>query len=555
MNNTIKNIYKYNLLNKYLNKIPNINVLDIYKGKIINILDDYVVIDFGYKSEGLIPLNEFKKEKININDKKDIMIIKLNYYGNCLLSYKKARKYKSWIKIQKAYIKKKNLKGYITSRTKGGFIITLYKNISCFLPGSQTDIKIINDYDYYVGKTIDVQILKINLKTKNVIVSHKILIEKKIEINKKKIIKTLQVGQIIEGKVKNIISYGAFIDLGGIDGLLHITDISWKKIDNPSQILTLGKKYNFIILGIDKEKLRVQLGFKQLTTNPWDLLIKKIKIGSIIDGIVTAITDYGAFVEIEEGIEGLLHVSEMSWDHQLKSAKDFVKINQKLKCIIFNIDKDDKKIYLSIKRFEKDPWEQIIKKYSIGTKHTGIISKILKNNYGLKIKLDNNLYGILLNYDISWYYDIDNLSLKYKIGEKIDVIILSIDYNMRIIYLGHKQLKENKWDQYKNIYKINSIHKGKIVKVYKNGLLLKNKNNEILNFFIPSRYLKNFNYQIEDTIKFVILEFAIKYKKIIVYPYINKTNVKYTFGEKSTFGELDELSIIKKKIEEEENKK
>ncbi|WGH25794.1 MAG: S1 RNA-binding domain-containing protein [Candidatus Shikimatogenerans bostrichidophilus] len=381
-----------NLIKKYFkkNKIPKIKELEIYKGKIINILEDYVIIDFGYKSEGIIPLNEFKKKKINIGDKKDIMVIKLDYKGNCLLSYEKANKFKSWIKIKNAYKNKKILKGYIISRTRGGFIMNLYKNISSFLPGSQADIKVIKDYDYYVGKTIDVKILKINLKTKNIIVSHKVLIEKDIEKKKKDLISTLQIGQLIEGKVKSIISYGAFIDLGGLDGLLHITDISWKKIDNPSDKLKLGKKYNFIILGIDKEKLRVQLGLKQLTTNPWDLFLKKIKIGSIVNGLVTAITDYGCFIEIEDGIEGLLHVSEIAWDHELKSAKDFVKINDKLKCIILNIDEEDKKIYLSIKRFQKDPWEKIIKKYYIGSKHTGIINKYLKNkNYFI---LNINIY-------------------------------------------------------------------------------------------------------------------------------------------------------------------
>ncbi|MDH3004357.1 MAG: S1 RNA-binding domain-containing protein, partial [Candidatus Shikimatogenerans sp. JK-2022] len=547
--NNISKIYNYNILKKYLNKIPNINKFDIYKGKIVNILDDYVIIDFGYKYEGIIPLNEFKKKKIEINDKKDIMIINFNYYGYCLLSYQKAIKYKSWIKIKEAYKEKKKIKGYIISRTKGGFIINLYKKISCFLPGSQTDINIIKDYDYYVGKTIDVQIININFKTKNVIVSHKILIEKDIKINKKKIINTLQIGQIVEGKVKNIISYGAFIDLGGIDGLLHITDISWKKNDKPTNILKLGNKYNFIILGIDKDKLRVQLGLKQLTTNPWDSLIKEIKIGSVINGIVTAITDYGAFVEIVEGIEGLLHVSEMSWDQQLKTAKDFVKINQKLKCIILNIDKDDKKIYLSIKRFEKDPWNKIINNYTIGTRYTGIISKIF--NYGLKIKLDNNVFGILLNNDINIENNIEDLSSFYKIGDKIDVKILSIDSNMRKIYLGNKQIFDNNtWKEYKKIFKINSVHKGKVTKIINNGIILKNEKYNNLIFFISYKYLKKFNYKIEDIIDFVIVDYNIKYKKIIVKPYINK---KITI-EKSTYGDLDELNIIKKKIEEKENK-
>ncbi|WGH25055.1 MAG: S1 RNA-binding domain-containing protein [Candidatus Shikimatogenerans bostrichidophilus] len=545
--------YKYNILNKYLNKIPNINTYEIYIGKVINILEDYIIIDFGYKSEGIIPANEFKKKIIKKYDIIDIMIIKLNFNGYCLLSYQKAKKYKSWINIKKAYKEKTKLKGYINSRTKGGFIINLYNNISCFLPGSQTDINIIKDYDYYVGKNIDVQIININFKTRNIIVSHKILIENNIKSNKKKIINLLEIGQIVEGIVKNIISYGAFVDLGGIDGLLHITDMSWKRNDNPNNLFKLGYKYNFIILGIDKEKLRVQLGFKQLTTNPWDLLIKKITIGSIINGIVTAITDYGAFVEIEEGIEGLLHVSEMSWDQQLKSAKDFVKINQKLKCIVYNIDKDDKKIYLSIKRFEKDPWEEIVKKYTIGTKYTGIISKILKNNYGLKIKLEENLYGILLNYDIKWHYDIENLYNYYKVGDKIDIKILSIDTNLRKIYLGHKQLYKNKLQKYLSKYKRNSKHTGKIIKINKNGITIK-KGNKHLIFFMPYKYLNNFNYNIGDDIKFIILDFNIKYKKIIVSPYDQGQKGKIQI-KSSTFGDIDELTIIKRRIENKELKK
>ncbi|WGH27176.1 MAG: S1 RNA-binding domain-containing protein [Candidatus Shikimatogenerans bostrichidophilus] len=555
-NSNNKNKIKiFKIINKYLKKIKIINELEIYKGKIINILDDYVIIDFGYKFEGIIPLNEFKKEKIKKGDKKDIMVIKLDYNGNCLLSYEKANIFKSWLKIQNDYKNKNTLKGYVISRTKGGFIINLYNNISSFLPGSHIDIKSIKDYDYYVGKSIDVKIININLKNKNIIVSHKILIEKNIEDKKKKLLSSLRIGQIIEGKVKSIISYGAFIDLGILDGLLHITDISWKKIDNPSEKLKIGKKYKLIILEIDKDKLRIQLGLKQLTTHPWDLFKKKIKIDNIIKGKVNKITDYGAFLELYDGIDGLLHVSEMSWNNQLKTAKDFVKINDKVKCKIIDIDKKEKKIFLSIKRLKEDPWKKNIKKYPINSIHKGKIVKILKNNYGLKIELEKNLYGILLNYEISWYKDIENLFKKYKIGDKIKIKILSIDINMRKIYLTHKQIKENKWNKYKEIYKINSIHYGKIKKIYNYGIILKNKNHKFLKFFIPYRLLKKKDYKIKEKIKFKILDINIKYKKIIVSPYINNKfyNKKYFF-EKSTFGDLNELIMIKKRIEEEEKK-
>lgn len=547
--NKIKKIYSDDYLKKYLNNIPKINKYDIYKGNIVNILDDYVIIDFGYKSEGIIPLNEFKKEKIKKKDKKDIMIMKLNFNGNCLLSYEKAKKYKSWIKLQKYFKEQKKVKGYIISRTKGGFIINLFNNISCFLPGSQTDINIIKDYDYYVGRNINVQILNINYKTKNVIVSHKILIEKKIKLKKKEIINKLKIGQIIKGKIKNILSYGMFIDLGGIDGLLHITDISWKRNENIINKFKIGDKYNFIILGIDKKNLRIQLGLKQLTTNPWDILIKKINIGKIITGIVTAITDYGAFLEIKEGIEGLLHVSEMSWDQQLKTAKNFVKIGQKLKCIILNIDKDDKKIFLSTKRLEKDPWNDKIKDFIIGNKYKGTISKILKNNYGLEIKLNKNIYGILLNNDIIWESNIENLSLNYKIGDKIKVKIISIDNEKRKIYLSHKDLLKNKWEKYKKIFKINSIHKGYVYKINKNIIILKNNEYNKLNFYIYYKYFKKIKFEINKIIDFKILDYNIKYKKIIVVPYIKNKKIN-----SSTYGDLYELNIIKKKIKEEEEK-
>ncbi|WGH27692.1 MAG: S1 RNA-binding domain-containing protein [Candidatus Shikimatogenerans bostrichidophilus] len=560
MNKKEKKLKKINnnLLNNYLNKIKKINELEICKGKIIDIIDDYVIIDFKYKYEGIISLNEFKdkKKKIKIGDKKKFMIIKLDYNGNCLLSYEKANILKSWIKIENAYKNNKILKGYIISRTKGGFIINLYKNIPSFLPGSHTDIKAIKDYDYYVGKTINVKILKINYKKKNIIVSHKILIEKDIENKKQKLISTLQVGQIIEGKVKSLISYGAFIDLGNIDGLLHITDISWKKTINASDILKVGEKYNFLILEIDKKKLKIQLGLKQLTTNPWDLFKDKIKIGDIIKGNITSITDYGAFVEIKEGIEGLLHVSEMTWDNQLKSAKNFVKLNDKIKCLIINIDKENKKIFLSLKRLKKDPWIKKIKKYTINSKHKGKIIEILKNNYGLKIELEKNIYGILYNKEISWYSNIDNLSSIYKIGDKIKVVILSLDLKMRKIILGHKQLEKNKWDDYKKIYKVNSINYGNVVNIYKNGILLKNKKNNILNFFIPSKFRNKKIYKVGEEIKFKIKKINIDSKIILVYPILkNKYYNKKYIKNISTFGDLDELNILKKKIEKEEKEK
>lgn len=541
-------------LDKYIKKkikILEINELDIYRGIITNILEDSVIIDFGYKAEGIIPLNEFKKEKIKIGDKKDIIIIKLYNNGNFILSYKKAKKYKNWKKIQNDYNKQKILKGYIVSRTKGGFLINLYKNFSCFLPGSQANMKIIKNYNFYIGRKIEVQILKINLKTKNIIVSHKILIEKKIKQKKEKIISKLEIGQIIQGKIKNIISYGAFVDLGGIDGLLHITDIMWKKKKNPFQDLKVGSEYKFLILGIDKKQLRIQLGLKQLEINPWDLLKKKIKIGSIIKGRINTITDYGAFVNIKYGIEGLLHISEVYWEEsKLKDVKKIIKINKIVKCLIYNIDKHDKKIYLSIKRLTKDPWESLVKKYEVDSIYEGKVNKIFRNNYGLKIELEKNLFGILLNYDISWYYNIVNLYSKYKIGDKIKIKILSIDKKKKKIYLGHKQLKPNNWIVYKKKYRKYSIHTVEIIKININGVILKNKEDKDLIFFIPYIYLKNIKYKIKDKIKISILEVNEKLKKILSIPYKKRENKNTKF----TFGDLDELNKIKKKLEKEENK-
>lgn len=540
-NQIIKKIKKY---------INNFKELEIYKGKIINILNDYVIVDFGYKFDGVISLNELKNKKIKIGNKINIMLSKLDYNGNCILSYEKAKIYKSWLKIQNDFKKDNIIQGYITTRTKGGFIINLYKNIPSFLPGSHIDIIAVKDYDYYVGKKIDVKILNINLNTKNIIVSHKILIEKKLKDKKNKLLSNLEIGQIIEGKIKSLISYGAFVDLGeGLDGLLYKTDISWKQQKNITTILKIGKKYKFIILEIDKKKLRIQLGLKQLTTHPWDLLKKKLKIGNIIKGKVVRITDFGAFLDInEEGLEGLLHVSEMSWDNQLKSAKSFVKLNDIIKCLIINIDKKEKKIFLSSKRLLKDNWTKIIKKYNINDIYEGIIKKILKNNYGLKIELEKNLYGILLNYEISWYYDIKKLSKKYKIGDKIKVKIINIDKNMRKIYLSHKQIKKNNWSKFKKIYKINSIHFGEIKEINNKGILINNKKHNFLNFFIPIRLIKKIKYKINQIIKFKILGINEKYKKIIVTPNLKNTNKEYNV-EKYTFGDLNELIEIKRTIE------
>jgi small subunit ribosomal protein S1 len=423
----------------YTEFLPNIQELEIYKGCITKIMDRNVIIDIGFKSEGIIQINELRDiPNVKVGSVIEVMLVKRDYKGQCILSYKKAKKFRSWERIKNAYNKQKILKGYVTARTKGGFIMILEDYISSFLPGSHTDINLVKDYDFYVGKTMEVKILKINNKTKNIVVSHKVLIEKDIEKQKKKLISKLEEGQVLEGKVKNIINYGGFVDLGGIDGLIHITDISWKRIEHPSEKIKIGKKYNFVVLGIDKKKNRVQLGLKQLQPHPWSLLKNEIKVGAKVKGKITVVTDYGAFVEIIPGIEGLIHISEISWSNKFRSAKELIKVGQKINCIIITMDNKERKISLSIKRVTNDPWSKIEKKYPIGSTNIGKIKTFL--NFGFRIELENGIEGVISFDNLSWDKNIKKFIDIYKIGQEIELVILNYDTFLRKILLGRKQI-------------------------------------------------------------------------------------------------------------------
>ncbi|AIZ48775.1 30S ribosomal subunit protein S1 [Candidatus Karelsulcia muelleri] len=472
----------------YSDTISSIHEFYIYNGKIIQIIDRNVVIDFGFKAEGVISLNEFRDEKKlpKVNDIIEVIVEKLYYKGRCIISYNKAKKLKSWEIIQEKFIKNEIIIFFVAARTKGGLIVVLF-GIECFLPGSQIYIKPVKDFDFYVGKTMEGKIVKINNKKKNVVVSHKILIEKYIEIKKKKLISKLEKGQVLRGIVKNITHYGSFIDIGGgIDGLCHITDISWGRIEHPSEKLEIGQTINFVILSIDKIKNRVQLGLKQLQSNPWNSLENEIKKGKVVIGTVTVVTDYGAFVEIFPGVEGLVHVSEMSWAKKLRSSQDYVKIGDRIKVLILNYDISDQKMSLSLKRLTPNPWENIKTKYKMGSIHIVTVRSFtnfgvrLKSKSELELELKSELEYLLYNDEISWIKNLNNSINIYKKGDLVKLIVLGLDLITRKINFGSKQLIKNFW--YEKI--IGSIHTGKIIKSFYKGAIIKFKKKN-LKIFAP----------------------------------------------------------------------
>ncbi|WGH26377.1 MAG: 30S ribosomal protein S1 [Candidatus Bostrichicola ureolyticus] len=543
------------LKENYTKTIPNINEYEIHKGLVTNIENKEIIVDFGFKSEGVISLNEFKDDIIpNVGDTIEVMIYKLDYKGECILSYQKAKMLKNWLNINDSYEKGEIILGLVTARTKGGLIVKIF-DIECFLPGSHINIKPTRDYDNYVGKTLEVKVVKLNPQTKNVVVSHKILIEQDLEEQKKEIISTLSKGQIVEGTVKNILPYGCFVDLGGIDALIHITDIKWQRIEHPSEEVKLGQVLNCVVLGIDKEKNRVQLGLKQLQKHPWDILDSNLKVGDIVTGNVTLLADYGAIIEIIPGVEGLIHTSEMSWDSNLLCARDFLKVGDKVKSVILTLDREDRKMYLSIKQMTPDPWNSIEKKYPVGSKHTGIIHSF--TNFGVFVELQKDIRGIIKTYDLSWTKKIKHPSEFCKKGDKIDVVVLNLDINARRFSLGHKQLYKNPFDEYENIFTVGSIHKGTVIKNFDKGSAIKiEKNDKSIEAFSPFRYLETKNKSIlkkGDQADFKIMEFNKESKTIIVSHTSTFTstfrNIKKIKKHKSTFGDFTELTNLKKLIE------
>ena len=451
-----------------LNKIQEHQVVE---GTVISIDKKEVVVNIGYKSDGIIPASEFRyNPDLKVGDKVEVYVeSQEDKNGQLELSHKKARLQKSWDNINKAMEGDEIIQGYIKSRTKGGMIVDVF-GIEAFLPGSQIDVHPIRDYDIFVGKTMEFKVVKINQEFRNVVVSHKALIEAELEAQRKEIISHLEKGQILEGTVKNITTYGVFVDLGGVDGLIHITDLSWGRVSDPHEVVELDQKINVVILDFDQEKKRIALGLKQLTPHPWDSLDQNLKVGDHVKGKVVVMADYGAFVEIQPGVEGLIHVSEMSWSQHLRSAQDFLKVGDEVEAVILTLDRDERKMSLGLKQLKEDPWENIEVKYPVGSKHTAKVRNF--TNFGIFVELEEGVDGLIHISDLSWTKKIKHPSEFTSVGATIDVVVLEIDKENRRLSLGHKQLEKNPWDEYETIYTPGSVHKGTIVEMMDKGAVV-----------------------------------------------------------------------------------
>lgn len=448
-----------------LNKVSEHEVVE---GKIIALDKRQAIVDIGYKSDGVIPISDFRyNPDVKVGDVVEVYIESLeDKKGQLLLSHKKARALKAWDRVNEALDDKEVIQGYIKSRTKGGMIVDVF-GIEAFLPGSQIDVKPIRDYDVFVGKTMEFQVVKINQEYRNVIVSHKALIEAELEAQKKEIISKLQKGQVLEGIVKNITSYGVFIDLGGVDGLIHITDLSWGRVNDPHDFVEIGQKLNVVILDFDDEKKRIALGLKQLTPHPWDSLDENLKVGDHVKGKVIVLADYGAFVEIAPGVEGLIHVSEMSWSQHLRSAQDFLKVGDEVEAVILSLNREERKMSLGLKQLKEDPWKDIEAKYPVGSKHTAKVRNF--TNFGVFVELEEGIDGLIHISDLSWTKKIKHPSEFTQIGADIDVVVLEIDTENRRLSLGHKQLEDNPWDVFETVFTVGSVHEGTIVNLMDKG--------------------------------------------------------------------------------------
>ena len=487
----------------------------VVEGTVIHMTDRDAIIDINAKSEGVISLNEFRyNPNLKIGDKVEVLIdVREDATGQLILSHRKARVIKAWDRVISANETGEIVNGFIKCRTKGGMIVDVF-GIEAFLPGSQIDVKPIRDYDQYVNKTMEFKVVKINHEFKNVVVSHKALIEADIEIQKKEIIGQLEKGQVLEGVVKNITSYGVFMDLGGVDGLVHITDLSWSRINHPSEIVELDEKLNVVILDFDEDKSRIQLGLKQLSKHPWDALGEDVKVGDEVEGKVVVIADYGAFVEVAEGVEGLIHVSEMSWSTHLRSAQDFVSVGDVVKAQILTLDKEDRKMSLGIKQLSPDPWTDITSKFPVGQKHIGVVRNF--TNFGVFVEMEEGIDGLIYISDLSWTKKIKHPSEFCAVGDKLDVVVLELDVEGRKLSLGHKQTMENPWDKYEVDFALNTKHKASVTDIVDKGATVE-FNSDIV-AFIPSRHLEK-----EDGSKlkkgeeaeFVIIEFSKEFKRVV----------------------------------------
>ncbi|MBR5100936.1 MAG: 30S ribosomal protein S1 [Bacteroidales bacterium] len=452
----------------YSKSLSRINENEVVEGTVVAINKREVIVNIGYKSEGVISINEFRyNPDLAVGDTVEVYVENAeDKKGQLILSHKRARAVKSWDRVNEAFEKDEIVKGYIKCRTKGGMIVDVF-GIEAFLPGSQIDVKPIRDYDVYVNKTMEFKIVKINQEFRNVVVSHKALIEAEIEAQKADIIAKLEKGQVLEGTVKNITSYGVFVDLGGVDGLIHITDLSWGRISHPEEVVSLDQKINVVILDFDDTKKRIALGLKQLTPHPWDALDQNIKVGDIVKGKVVVIADYGAFVEVQPGVEGLIHVSEMSWSLHLRSAQDFLKVGDEVEAVVLTLDREERKMSLGIKQLKPDPWATITEKYPINSKHTATVRNF--TNFGVFVELEEGVDGLVHISDLSWTKKIKHPSEFTSIGEPLEVVVLEVDQENRRLSLGHKQLEENPWNEYENTYSVGSIHEGTVTALVDKG--------------------------------------------------------------------------------------
>ena len=490
---------------------------EVIEGTIVSITDREAVVNIGFKSDGVIPASELRyNPDFKAGDKIEVYVeSQEDANGQLLLSHKKARILKSWERVNEAYENQEIITGYVKSRTKGGLIVTVFDNIEAFLPGSQIDVKPIRDYDVFVDKSMEFKVVKINHEYKNVVVSHKALIEDEIEAQKAEIISHLEKGQVLEGTVKNITPYGVFIDLGGVDGLVHITDLSWGRVSDPKDIVELDQKINVVILDFDEAKHRIALGLKQLTPHPWDALDANLKEGDHVKGKVVVIADYGAFVEVVPGVEGLIHVSEMSWSQHLRSAQDFLKVGQEVEAVVLSLDREQRKMSLGLKQLMPDPWLTITEKYPVGSKHTATVRNF--TNFGIFVELEEGVDGLIHISDLSWSKKIKHPAEFTKIGDSIEVVVLEVDAENRRLSLGHKQLEENPWDVYESLFTVGSVHQGTVANVTDKGATITLPYG--VEGFAPMRHLEKEDKSKArqgETLDFKVIEFSKENKKIIV---------------------------------------
>ena len=515
-NGTSTGASKEDLEKAYDETLNKIQEHEVVEGTVISVDKKEVVVNIGYKSDGIIPASEFRyNPELKVGDKVEVYVEdQEDKKGQLVLSHKKARLSKSWDLINKALDNDEIIQGYIKCRTKGGMIVDVF-GIEAFLPGSQIDVHPIRDYDVFVGKTMEFKVVKINQEFRNVVVSHKALIEAELEAQKKEIISHLEKGQVLEGTVKNITSYGVFVDLGGVDGLVHITDLSWGRVSDPHEVVALDQKINVVILDFDEEKKRIALGVKQLTPHPWDSLDAELKVGDHVKGKVVVIADYGAFVEIQPGVEGLIHVSEMSWSQHLRSAQEFLHVGDEVEAVILTLDRQERKMSLGIKQLKEDPWESIEQKYPVGSKHTAKVRNF--TNFGIFVELEEGVDGLIHISDLSWTKKVKHPSEFTTVGAEIEVVVLEIDKENRRLSLGHKQLEENPWDKYEELYVPGSVHQGTITEMMDKGAVITlDEGGE--GFATPKHLTKEDNSQAKqgESLSFKVIEFNKETRRIIL---------------------------------------